>query len=280
MKLSNKYKLPEALVKAIQNDPYSNGGADYSITTLLKPPRVVALERKHHNDIEEDVSDRIWALYGSIVHAIIERSNPGVGESEVRFHATISNVRVSGQVDFFINSEITDFKFVTVYKFKDGRVDDDYTKQLNMYAALARLNGRQVNKLTLVGLLRDWRPMEAMGDSRYPQSQIISVDVPLWDEFKAFNFLKERIALHENAKAELPECTPEERWAKPDRWAVMRTGRSTALRVFESESEAKALASVTKDSYLEFRPGENIRCERYCSASPWCEQHKKLKEKA
>jgi len=278
VKLLNRFKLPQALVNAIRNDPYTNGGADYSVTTLLDPPRVVALSRKHHNELEGDVSDNVWSLYGQIVHSIIERANTGVGESEIRFFGNVDNVRVSGQVDFLHDKTITDFKFVTAYKFKDGKAPRNFEEQLNCYAALARLNGRSIDKLELVGLLRDWSKLEAKRDSRYPQSQVIVVNVPLWPEKLALDFIKERVRLHESAKKDLPECSDEERWAKPPVYAVMMPGRIKAVKLHDTESEAKGHAKNLLGSKVEYRPGENIRCENYCEVSLKCDQFKKLKE--
>jgi hypothetical protein len=46
-KLTNARNLPEALLKAMQNDPYSSGGSDFTATSLLKPARLRALEERH-----------------------------------------------------------------------------------------------------------------------------------------------------------------------------------------------------------------------------------------
>lgn len=74
MILTNKANLNHALVAAIQNDPYDKGDCDYSATELLKPPRQRALEKKYWDEIEVDVSDRIWSLYGQITHSILQRA--------------------------------------------------------------------------------------------------------------------------------------------------------------------------------------------------------------
>lgn len=78
MSFTNVHDLPQALVRAIENDPYS-GTTDLkarrvSVTRLIAPPQIVKLQQEHP-DIEEDVSERLWSLLGSAVHAIIERAS-------------------------------------------------------------------------------------------------------------------------------------------------------------------------------------------------------------
>jgi len=52
--ITNINGLPEALVKAVQNDPYTGGG-DISVTKLIDAPQKRALWLQHHDAIEEDV---------------------------------------------------------------------------------------------------------------------------------------------------------------------------------------------------------------------------------
>ena len=73
MKITNRMNLPQPLVSAIERDPYVRVG-DVSVTSLAKSPRQFWLERRHAEEIEEDASDRIWALLGSIGHKILERA--------------------------------------------------------------------------------------------------------------------------------------------------------------------------------------------------------------
>ena len=45
---------------------------EYRVTQLLKGIRETILERRHYHEIEQDVSDMIWLLFGTAVHSIIE----------------------------------------------------------------------------------------------------------------------------------------------------------------------------------------------------------------
>ena len=72
VKITNKHGLPQALVNAVQNDPYDGGVADISVTRLIQPPQIGYLARGV--ELEEDVSERIWVLLGQAVHTILERA--------------------------------------------------------------------------------------------------------------------------------------------------------------------------------------------------------------
>lgn len=70
--LTNKFNLPEPLFNAIKYNSYRTGG-DISVTTLVDAPQVRILKKKH--DIEEDVSEMVWALMGTAIHEILSRAN-------------------------------------------------------------------------------------------------------------------------------------------------------------------------------------------------------------
>lgn len=81
--LTNKKNLSEAIVRALGRDWYSGTGEkrDYSVTELLNPPKIIHLMRRHKDELEEDVSEKIFMLMGSAMHAILERAN----EHDVEF---------------------------------------------------------------------------------------------------------------------------------------------------------------------------------------------------
>ncbi len=274
MKLTNHSGFPEALVKAIQNDPYSKGESDYSVTGLLKPPRMSALELAHKDDLEDDVEDRIWSLYGQVAHLILERANEA-DLAEKRFFGEFSGKIVSGQVDTLQlnNGLLSDWKFTTSWGFKTGQPPKpEWTAQLNMQLELLRLNGHDASALQIVGLLRDWSKMEAKRSKDYPQKQVMVHDIEMWPREKTQSFIKMRIALHEAAKLELPFCDQDERWAKPDQYAVMKKGGKRAVSLRFSKAEAEEFAAQDPNLYVEVRPGASTRCENYCSVSKFCLQ--------
>lgn len=294
--------LPEPLYRAILNDDYDDGGSDITVTSLIRPPRMVALERQYNGEITEPASGRIWALLGQIGHGILERASD-CRITEKRFFTEILGWKVSCKVDLFTDSNngyygtrtSLDYKFLSVWTVKDG-VKQEYVAQLNFGRYIAAQNGECVDALQIVAIYRDWSRLEALRDRDYPQKQVEVFPVAVWDLELAGALLKERVKLHQEARKELPQCTPQETWERPDKWAVMKEGRKSALRVLDSESEA-LLWAIENDhakhddkgtykwgSYtvafrsgisIVRRPGERVRCASYCSVVGFCEQWNK-----
>ncbi len=98
MNLTNDYGAPEAIVNAIQKDPYTKDGADFSITELIKPPQIRRLWNEHEDKISVDVREEVWKLLGKGVHAAIEQAE-SEGTMEQRFHAEHNGVTISGAID-------------------------------------------------------------------------------------------------------------------------------------------------------------------------------------
>ena len=73
----------------------------------------------------------------------------------------------------------------------------------------------------------------------------------------------------------LIHCTPEETWEKPTIYAAMKKGRKSAVKLYNSEDEAKErVASEGDNFYVEVRKGEKTRCAQdWCGVSQWCDQY-------
>lgn len=279
MKITNKLGLPQPIVDAVANDPYTKGSSDISVTGLLQPPRKTALDKKYEGELEEDAAERIWALFGQALHSVLERANK-TGVAERRLSMQVEGLpgqtwKVSGAMDRYEDGLVQDYKFVTVWKFKDGGVPEEYEQQLNCYAALLRHHGHVVKRLEIVGILRDWSKLEAERDQSYPQQQIVVREVPMWPEIKALAFMTERVRLHQAARIKLPLCTSEERWQKQTYWAVQKPNAKRAVRLYETEEEAKEHCEIEKGLIIVKRPGESVRCRAYCSAAKFCAQYQK-----
>jgi hypothetical protein len=278
MKFSNRSGLPDALVNAIKNDPYDKGGSEFSVTQLIGPARQAALRETHKDEIEEDAEERLFAFYGQIGHGILERANRNA-IAEKRYHGVIGGATVSGQLDTLDldGGTLSDWKFTTSWGFKPGTPPKpEWVQQLNMQLELLRQNGMNATKLQIVGLLRDFSKMEAMRNQDYPRQPVVIMPIPMWDRAKTVEFMWSRIVAHREARKMLPECTNEERWAKPDVHAVMKRGRKSAVRLYDTAAEALAHAGTSSDLSVQFRRGTNTRCEAYCNISKFCAQFKSL----
>lgn len=83
LKLTNRLDLPETIVRAVSNDPYSMRGSRISATSLYGAPKPRVLRQRHGHEITEDVADRLWALVGQIGHGILERAMHKANPHEV-----------------------------------------------------------------------------------------------------------------------------------------------------------------------------------------------------
>ena len=285
IRVTNRAGLPDAIVRAIANDGYSRGDADLSVTQLIDPPRKVALTEAHYSELTEDASDRIWSLIGQAVHTILERADHAALAERLSMTVTtdLGAWKLSGHTDSItVNQqgdawEITDYKLTSAYVLTHPRPEWD--AQLNVYAELLRQQGFKVSSVRIVAILRDWSKLEATRDLSYPQTQVATVYIPLWTPAATFSYIHERVRMHQQARVELPDCTPEERWQKPDVYALMKEGRKSAVKLYDQERFANdAFWLAGKGHSVVKRPGQATRCLHYCIASPVCSFAQSLKE--
>jgi len=311
VRITNERNLPEALVKAVENDSYNMGDADKSVTGLLQPARQSALRELHADEVTEDASDRVYALLGQLAHLLLERAGEQDRNSltEERLYTDVQGFsdepawRISGQTDTITLTPdqegytISDYKLCTVWKFKRDKFDPDtpvmpeeYEQQLNMYAHLLRVNGFQVDALKIVAMYRDWSIRESERDQSYPQNVSEIHDVKLWDAEVAKWFIEDRVRAHQEAIStyrynvdDLVECSDEERWAKPAKYALKTNAKNVrARKLFDSQEDAVGWAEDPANKMktgwvVEYRPGENVRCQRYCNVAEFCSQWQNLK---
>jgi hypothetical protein len=273
MRLTNRLGLPQSIVNAVTNDPYPNHGT-LSVTTLIASPQMIRLARSHDGEREEDVADRLWALYGQLGHAVAERAADEGDIVERRIYATVNGVRVSGQLDVLgRDGGLRDFKFSSVYAIKDREVKPEWQAQLNLLRLLCVIGENtqdfpEVKQLQIVAMARDWRPTEALRDKSYPDRAAV-LNVPMWTIEETEAYLVERIRLHQMETP--PPCTDEERWKRPTKWALMQKGRKRAIKLFDARPFQ---ITLTQGQYWEPRIGGYARCENYCPAANVCPQWK------
>ena len=286
MKVTNNYNLPQSFVDFARNDKYSKGHADISVTTLIDSARVRVMRDHYHNERVVDVVDNIWALFGTAVHHVLESTEPSDDVViEERLFTKINGWVLSGAVDHQVikgqTAEITDYKVTSVWSVIHGKID--WERQLNVYAYLVQKNkGKKVKKLSICAVLRDWNRRDAQNKPNYPQSPIVIVDIPMWDEMKRIRYIHDRINHHQNTQVlydmegSFTLCSDEERWKRDDAWAVKKKGLKRAMRVFDNEDEAKKFSEAQDVSTeIEHRIGEYVRCNGdYCGVAEFCSQHK------
>lgn len=246
MRLINSLNLPEPIVAAVANDPYSDGGSDISVTRLISAPQIVELSRRYNEQLSEDVADRLWATYGQIMHGLLERAvkdNAKMAErylSEQRMFAQVNGWKISGQLDLYDKetSTLYDYKFVGSYAVKMAKKEGklEWEQQLNLLRWLLYKEHAVVAKnIAIIGMVRDYsEKLQKEG-----VSPVSVIDFPVWDIVQAQEWVYDRVKIHQDARnkmdSELPPCTDSERWYNP-------------------------------------RTGQFNRCRRYCPAVSVCHQ--------
>lgn len=285
MKITNKKNLPSQLQRALERE-YTYREKRYSVTSILSPIRQTQLVRRYHDQIETDVKDSIWLLFGQGIHKAIEDVEYEPHEKvEQKLEAKFGDYTLSGIVDYINTKEeyILDWKTTSqyTYKFRDkpNSSIEHYVKQLKMYALLWFLNtGQWIQKGKLALLLKDYK------ENPYPNAedpdgavQVLEYDLGTYEEIDhwvrtQFQLIAES---EKQTDEELPLCTQEERWNDGEKYAVTKKGRKSAIRVYSTEEEAiRHISEAFTDGEkleLEVRPGEDRRCLKYCNAAQYCQ---------
>ncbi len=299
MKYTNASNLPEAIVRAVSNDPYDSSGSDISTTKLIAPPRIRVLQKRNWNSLEEDVSNRIWSLLGQSIHHIIERAKTRKEIAEKRLFYKDDKITngwtLSGAFDL-LNREghLIDFKttsaWAVVSALNEGK--PDWENQLNVLDFLCRKNPKElinyktkikVKRLSIMAILRDWSLVKSYQSDNYPKEQIVMIPIRRWSEEEQENYIRERIKIHQNAEkvSKLPVCTATERWRKEDKYAVMKSGRKSALRLLDTRQlaldylKSQNMVEGVGCSIVE-RKGEDVRCQHYCNVNKFCDHFMKV----
>ncbi len=282
MKITNNANLPMPFVRMAQEE-YEFKPKRYSVTTLLDPTRKILLNRRHNAEIEQDCSDMVWLLFGKAVHSILEENSDGANEfAEEKLAVELENgYTVSGKIDLYDidKAEVVDYKTASVWKVIKGDFED-WRLQGLMYVWLLRKNGLPCETVTFYAILKDHSKRDAKTKADYPKSPVYKVEFEVTDgsiaEIDEYILAKiDELRKYEEVEdLHLPLCTDEERWNDGDKYAVMKKGRKTALRVLDTLDEAEKYKAEKGGDYIETRHGEDKRCVDYCLCCKHCDYWK------
>ena len=286
MIVTNKYGLPKPFVVAVSK-PFYFTEKRYGVTTLEMPPQLFQLKTRHDEEIEEDVSDRIWLILGTASHKVLEEAAKGDAElvEEGKYTIPVGDCTVVCKVDLYIPAEkrLCDYKVTSVWSFMGNKIKPEWEAQLNMNAAILRENGVPVDNIEINGILRDWSKGKALQGNDYPQVPVKIVKIPMWKHETSMDYIRDRVKLHRDAieleDHQLPPCSAVDRWERPTKYAVMKTGRKSAVRVLDSNREAETFMAAHKDYKqlsIAVRKGMSARCEDYCPVKKFCHQYPML----
>jgi hypothetical protein len=276
MKITNKLDLPAGLMKAVSAEKHNAEGC-LSATTLIQGVKQIVLTERHWDELTDDVSDRIWAIFGSAVHSLLESEGEN-DFTEQRMDYKVGDITVTGRIDNYDmrNGVIGDYKTASVNKVKFNGFTDWYTQGM-IYAWLLAKNNFPVKRCRFIALLKDHSKTEASRDSQYPKDPVHVYEFPVtaMGLFKIGSFIKNKLNEYKRCAAladdAIPPCSPEERWDRPPKFAVMKNGLKRAVRLFDDRDAADRLAAEKGTGhYVESRQGESIRCQSYCLCCRFC----------
>lgn len=271
MKTTNRYNLPEAFFEAMKERRGSFDLNKLTVTELISPPLIRYLKILHWNELETDVSERLWALLGTAAHSVLEKHAPDNSLSEEILETKIGDMTIVGKMDLYVNNpekgihnHVEDYKVTSVWSFLfAGKTE--WEQQLNCYAWLLRVNGWEVEHLFINAILRDWQKSK-VNELNYPEIPFIRKEINLWTFEEQQKFVEERIELFKQAPK---ECSDEEKWARGGEYALMQSGKKRALKLFQTEDEMKYVI-LDKDQKLVQRPKVYVRCRDYCPVRSVC----------
>ena len=287
---SNKRNLPQTYFNACMKiaSQYDKGRSDYTASQLSKPARQVVLEQENNDKIIIDVSELTWSVFGTVGHSIFENATTS-GTTEQRIYSTYNGpyggVVLGGQLDLIqpidgdpYYVDVWDYKFVNTYAVIFD-TKDKWTEQQNIYKNLLERNGYKVRRLNILAIFKNWSEREKH-KKNYPPHDVMPYMLEEWDREKTEKLIYERLQKLEDAKTNLPLCTPEEQWRRGETWAVVseQGGRALSGGVCSSREEAISVArseySNVKNVGVEHRRSIAKNCESYCKARDFCSQFK------
>lgn len=225
--MRNIHNLPLPLFEAVRADPYDNGGADISVTSLLKPPQMWVLEQRHKEKVEDsqDISERLWSTYGQLMATLLERVvkvSPLLAarfQVEIRHTVEVEGWELSGAFDLWDRETktLSDWKFVGAFAAKMAKQGDkeDWVRQTNMLRWLHwKVTGELAERLEIVCLLRDYS--EKVEREGLLPCEV--VEMPIWPLGDTEEWITKRIRLFQEelhrGDTELLACSDEDRWLR------------------------------------------------------------------
>lgn len=288
MILTNRLGLPEPFVDAARSEHRYEYGR-YSVTDLLGGTCEAVLKRRHEDEIEDDVSDRVWAIFGTAVHKVLQEAEATDAQLQEQWFSVpvMEDYELSGIFDLYDDSTgtVTDWKTTSVWQVMFG----DYERwrdQTLAYCWMLRRHGFDAHRGEIVAILRDHSQRKTKTEKDYPKHPVFRIGWDFTDEdFEEIEddimYWFARVINQEKMPDDkLLPCTPDQRWHKPDKWAVMEKGKRRALRLLDSEddaiswAESRGIDPTDTHYYLEHRQGEDTKCESYCSVARWCSRGK------
>ncbi len=277
---TNGKGLPTPVVQLTEKlgNAYSKGDSDISTTELIGEPLQRILKREYAEGIVEDVVDYTHRMIGTVIHnALAEMEGDKDSKTEERLYINVNGWVVSGEPDYYValrHNTIIDYKYTAKYKTRDG-VPEDWKKQISIYAHMLREHGHQVDFTKFCVWYRDAYakrgdvPVEVVDCEAYPDQSVAE-------------YLLSRVAYHQVSDPQfnslvdiscVPECSEKARYHNPKKYAFMKTGRKSAIKLHDTREGAdKDVAdNGGKGYWVQERKATNDFCTDYCIVAKYCQ---------
>lgn len=205
---------------------------------------------------------------------------------KIEFNVTleIEGITVSGTLDKYLATQkkIQDYKNTSVYQWIYPEAKRKWDAQLNVYAAMMRENGYPVEEAEIVAVFKDFSAMQQKRTKDYPKAKAMTIPIKLLPHDDVMKYIKKAVLRHKAAWGGADTfCTPKERWATADTYAVKSVNDKgelgkKALRVLDSKELAQEWIDLNQLKFgnmaIEPRPGEQKRCDQFCPVRHVCPQ--------
>jgi len=267
MRVENRHNLPDRVIRQISL-PYQPKPNRLGVTRLIDSPLVNTLWLEKWDEIVVDYSDFLIQLFGISMHDRQESLAADDEQAEHKMEEIVNGITVVGKSDTMDNGIIRDTKVSKVGYLKYHKYELEC--QLNCYAWLWSKEPKAVIK-SLEGDLYyrdwDWKRVEFQDGLDYPEILWENVKVDLWTPEQQEEYIKNRVKYHKERSH--AECTPEEKWTQPSKFAVMKSGKTEgrSIRNLNSWQEAKQYIQQKNLKNVEIveRKGGTLRCNYFCS---------------
>lgn len=269
MRYSNVQNLPEVLVRALAEERNKPNDNEISVTDLISPPLIHTLKKKHWDEIEIDISEKIWALLGISVHYYLEKHAPDEALAEEFLDVEFNGWRILGRKDLYYNKAICDYKVTSARSLQEERRDWIY--QLNLYKWMLEQIGFEVEKLYIYVFIRDWT---RKNEKQFPIPFSV-IEIPILSKEEIETFLIKRLSLQKLCDENPFECSDEEKWFRKG-VVILFDENGNEVRTFFS-AEKMANLYLVGNQFLEIRSWHFIRCTNYClvrNICPFAEKNK------
>jgi hypothetical protein len=194
----------------------------------------------------------------------------------------LPGIFLSGKFDTVESGRVKDVKTTKVYSWIMGSNDHRYMMQGSQYRML---NPDIITDdfMDVEYLFTDWSKWDAAKGGDYPPFRVMTKTLKLLPIEETKAFVTRQITLLEKLKdvpqEELPECTPEELWQDPAKYAYFRNREgSRATKLYDTLQEAQqhmsmdaANPKIKTVGKIDYRPAEPTFC-KYCDAISACTQ--------